>query len=455
LLATEDALAGGNDFTTAPRPQHVTGGSEVDGCAWPISVAVTGGGSLCSGTLVHPEVVVYAAHCGDQNKQIRFGESSTASAYTRNVSRCLVNPEYLGTTNQSVDWAFCVLQEPITEIPVTPPLFGCETDVLEEGVEVAIVGFGDGGVDGASGTKRWGLTEINTVYGNTAAIGGDGTSTCSGDSGSSSYVKLTDGTWHSFSITSTGNGSCDGASGVHSLIEGAVPWIEAESEIDITPCHDLDGTWNPTPNCGGFFAGGETPHGTWPDWCEGTPIGDASSTCGAAYVGGADEDGPEVTITSPTASEMVDSGTPVTIVLDAADPGAGVKHAWIEIDGAMQPVFETYPPYDFEDVPFPDGIYEIVGFAEDWEGNVTASEPVTFGVGMEVPDASGGDGSGSDGSTDGVGDGGTSGGGTSAGGGGEGGSGSGGGCRLSGSAPAGSVALLLLGLLYDRRRRTF
>lgn len=373
------------DLQSVPDPQHVTGGADVMECAWIDTVAVTGGGGLCTGALVHPRVVTFAAHCGEGEKMIRFGEADSGDglAYTRSTSFCRTNPEYVGTTNQGQDWAFCVLEEPITEIPYTPPLYGCELDVLEAGLEVVIAGFGDEVGTGGAGTKRWAQTTVISTFGNTVTIGGDGTSTCSGDSGGSAFVVAADGSMRALSMVSTGT-EC-GNAGVHALMHPAVPWIESETQIDITPCHDVDGTWNPTAMCTGFYAGNEVGYGTWEDWCPGTPTIGASDTCGPTFDAEDDADPPTVAITSPSDGEELDSGVDVTISIDAADPGWGVRHVGIVIDGNDLGARDEYPPYEFAALQFPDGIYEVQALAEDWAGNVAMSETITIGVGMPVP----------------------------------------------------------------------
>jgi hypothetical protein len=367
-----------------PVVPQVTGGMEVEECGWPDTVAVTGGGGLCTGSLVHPRLVVTAAHCEGGDKTIRLSQDSSSG---RSVgAQCTVNPDYLGTNDQAHDWGFCVLEEEITEIPFTPPLYGCELDMIEGGLPVAIAGFGDGGVDGGPGTKRWGMTQVVSSLGNTANIGGMGTSTCQGDSGGSAFVAMPDGSWRALSMTSTGLIGCEGTTGVHALMHPAIPWIEMTSGIDITPCHDLDGTWNPTPNCDGFFAGGDVGHGTWSDWCEGTPRSGPSTSCGPAFDAEPDEDPPVVTITMPTDGQELEAGSPVTIDIDAVDDGWGVDQVWVAIDGMEQPVRDGYPPYGFADVPFPDGVFEIVAYASDWAGHVGMSAPVRIGIGEPVPD---------------------------------------------------------------------
>src|SRR5262245_61805256 len=123
-------------LTDPPHPQRVAGGQEVEECAWLDTVAVRGQGNLCSGSLVHPQLVVFAAHGGEEEKDIKLGESINIGGYTRPTARCMVNPDYLGVNDQAHDWAFCVLAEPVTDIPITPPAYGCELDLIAAGQAV-------------------------------------------------------------------------------------------------------------------------------------------------------------------------------------------------------------------------------------------------------------------------------------------------------------------------------
>ena len=146
----------------------------------------------------------------------------------------------------------------------------------------AITGYGIQEQNGNSGIKDWGLTPIRQVYSMSADVGGLGEpGICPGDSGGPAFVRYPDGSWHVFGIASTLTGNCGGI-GTHSLAWHAVPWIEAESGIDVTPCHDLDGTWNPTFRCTDFYAAepGEG-FGQYGNWCPGTPRNSSSKTCGA------------------------------------------------------------------------------------------------------------------------------------------------------------------------------
>jgi MYXO-CTERM domain-containing protein len=465
------AWAGEPDEVEAEPPTPlVFQGALVSPCGWPTAVAVTSGGGLCSGTLVHPRVVINAAHCGGGNKTIRFSEDAFGGGQPIGAS-CQTNPGY--DQSQGTDWAYCVLDEAVDNIPITPVLFGCELDMLVAGMEVAVVGFGKNTPNGGSGTKRWGLTTLEGVSlaTNTTALGGgDEPSVCPGDSGGPAFVQGLDGIWRVFGIASTVNivnGQDCGGLATHSLVAGAVPWIEESSGFDITPCHDQDGTWNPGPDCTGFFGSANNTYGNWGNWCAGTPASPPPATCGPALGTPAEDNPPSVSITSP-ADDFVSNEIPtiVDIQMNASDD-SGFVTAWLRINGedALN-VTVSEAPFLISGVTFPEGSYEIVGVAEDYWGNQGVSAPLNVVVDPNASDSGDGDGDpGGDGDGDpGDGDGGSSGtsGGPGLDGGFDGGFDDGGGsdgcaCRTSGAgggAPAGVAVLGLFALGWVRRRRS-
>ena len=175
------ALAPASAFASGPdeaAPAHgddpkIYMGTPTETCAWPTTVAVQNGGSLCTGTLIHPRVVVYAAHCGASGTRIRFGEDlSTAEQVIPTM--CTTNPGWQGT--QGTDWATCLLPYDIP-LPVTPAVYGdCEIAILQPGADIAIAGFGNNTESGGAGVKRWAptiLTSVNHGAG-VATLGGGG-----------------------------------------------------------------------------------------------------------------------------------------------------------------------------------------------------------------------------------------------------------------------------------------
>lgn len=375
--------------TPDPTPEAVHGGTPNAVCSWPTAVAVTGGNSLCTGTLVHPRLVMYAAHCGAGNKSIQFGEDLGSPKKTIQAELCMTYPDYFGVNDQEHDWAFCRLSEAVTEVPVTPVVFGCETEIVYPTQTAAVSGFGITTEGGNSGAKNWGLTPVRSVGSGSADVGGgNDPGICPGDSGGPAFVQYPDGSWHTFGIASTLTGQCGGV-GTHSLAWNAVPWIEQESGVDITPCHDVDGTWNPTHKCTKFYAGeAGVGVGEWLQWCSGTPASASSKTCGAAFDAEPDDTPPTVAITVPMSADYPDETsltTPIEVAADDGD-GWGVVMVSLKINGQVQPLTDEEPPYAFANVKFPKGSYELIAVAEDAAGHVAESLPVTLNIGVVPSD---------------------------------------------------------------------
>ena len=461
-LASAPAWAGEPDGVEAePQTPLIFQGSPVSQCGWPTAVAVTSGGGLCTGTLVHPRVVIYAAHCSAGNKTIRFGENAFGGGNAIGAS-CQVNPGY--DNSQGTDWAFCVLDEAVDDIPIAPVLFGCELDMLQPQTQIAVVGFGKNTPAGGDGTKRWGVTTLEAVNlsGNTTAIGGgDEPSICPGDSGGPAFIQGIDGIWRVFGIASTVsliNGDDCGGVGTHSIVAGAVPWIEEASGFDITPCHNQDGTWAPGPDCTGFFGSANNSYGGWNNWCAGTPVSPPPNTCGPPLGSQPEDNPPTVSIISP-ADDFDSNENPTIFDMEMnAQDDSGFLTVWLRINGEdVLNASVDMPPFVINNVTLPEGDYEIVAVAEDFYGNQGVSGPLNVTVGPGASDSGDGDGDGDPG--DGDGDGNSSGGTT---GGIEGGFDAGGpdsggdegcACRSTDGRVPGVAALPLLLLALVRRRR--
>jgi MYXO-CTERM domain-containing protein len=401
------ALAGPpDDVEGEPLDPEVYLGENVSPCGWPTVVAVTSQqGYLCTGTLVHPRVVIFAAHCGAGSRTIRFGESAWNGGVGINAN-CQTNPSY--DQSQATDWGFCVLDQEVTQLPIAPVLFGCELEQLVPQSEVAVVGFGKNTNAGGDGTKRWALTTLQYVDidGNTTGVGGGGEpSICPGDSGGPAFIKGDDGIWRVFGIASTvnlgPNGEDCGGLGTHSIVAGAVEWIEEASGYDITPCHDQQGNWYPGPDCTEFFGSANNSYGNWGNWCAGTPASPPPSTCGPALGSNPETNPPVVNILSPAEDfESADLPTIFDIVMDAYDD-SGFLTIWLRINGMdITNVMDSEPPWQINNVTLPEGAYEIVAVAEDFYGNQGLSEPLNVIVGNPPAGDGDGDPTGGDGDGD-------------------------------------------------------
>jgi hypothetical protein len=257
----------------ARRPA-IYGGEPTAACGWPSTVHLGG----CTGTLIHPELVVLAAHCvGLEPSEALFGDDFREPRISAGVSSCKAHPEASELGN---DIGFCRLAHAVAGVPIVPVLAGCEVSALEPGVEVVAVGFGEADDALGLGPKRQVKMPIVSLDQSDALIGGSGKDTCTGDSGGPVFVQLPDDTWRVFGVTSAG-GAC-GQGGHYSLLHPKLAWLERESGLDLTPCHD-GGAWAPSARCGRFPTRPQAGGGAWADGCASADLSTWSQTCGPPH----------------------------------------------------------------------------------------------------------------------------------------------------------------------------
>jgi MYXO-CTERM domain-containing protein len=221
---------------------------------------------------------------------------------------------------------------------------------------------------------------------------------CNGDSGGPTFVWLDpalggDGTWRVAAIHSWAQGAdpsepmCGGEAG-STLASQGIDWIEQDSGIDITPCTDADGTWNPTAHCGGVPTEPWVASGTYTTACTSPDLVEYAGVCGPSLDETPDAVPPVVTIVSPGAEQEIpaDGGSAlVDVEVDATDEGWGIATVTLTIrsitlgeeEVAMRNEWE---PWSFS-ATLPTGPYEVEAVAVDHAGNESEPVAVCFGVG--------------------------------------------------------------------------
>ena len=373
-------LARAGDAPQSP----IWNGTPAGVCDWPSVVQMD---DSCTGTLVHPQVVIYAGHCGPDYANIHFGEDGSNPAFSAVLEFCVSSGFDTGH-----DYSVCKLETPVDNVPLVPILMGCETDILQVGRQVTMIGFGDAEPPLEYGIKRVAHSTIQEFADNEVFIQSDDMmDTCFGDSGGPVMIQLDDGTWRVFGITSYGVSEDCGTGTWYSMMHTDLQWFEDQVGIDITPCHTADGTWDPGPACGGFPKDPGTGVGAW-NACGPGPVGPLSATCGPAF-DTEDAEPPLAEVVAPeTGVEfMAVDKLPLQITgaaRDAADKpdGWGIAETRLVLnDNEIGDSERTVAPYNWN-VQLPSGQYVIQILAVDHAGNEALSDKVAIGVNMPPPE---------------------------------------------------------------------
>lgn len=262
------ALATG--WAAPTDPAAVAEGSLAMPCQWPTVVSFRTSDEKCTATLVHPRVIVTAAHCLEASSpgRVRVGEQYQPAAFTIDVERCGLDPDYPRTHAPSSDVGYCVLAEPVEGIPATPLLTACEVAWLHAGLPAVIAGFGQTETDEGFGTKRYAFTALDSALRDdgTVYVGDDEVNGCLGDSGGPAFVQSPAGTWHTLGVLVFGP-ACGQGPVLYRALHDRIAWLEAETGLDLSPCHDADGGWEPGPACGPLALDPLTGDTSWADRC--------------------------------------------------------------------------------------------------------------------------------------------------------------------------------------------
>lgn len=195
----------------------IIGGEEVDSLdRLPNSVVAVYDsveGQLCTGTLINKNVVLTAAHCigQDINKMyIFFGKNLQVDGVYVQVDKAEISPYWNSSTDKDMgDLALLHFQGPLpASYKPTLMLPTTMADVLQNGTEVTVVGYGVTSAESKEASAALRKTTVNIADAKFAdsellVDQSSGQGVCHGDSGGPAFIEI-DGIFYLWGVTSRG-----------------------------------------------------------------------------------------------------------------------------------------------------------------------------------------------------------------------------------------------------------